>query len=160
MRVLWGTSTFLLSHLARELLHTETAKLLARICCSVLCNFRKRKHRQGLTTPRSSVTSNACQRDTRTSTWTIGIHARTTQETKVASLPSAYLVPLLSRKHSTHAHIRLESVFFAASLECFTITQQPALLWFFVLTIVATMFQHYSLFGARRPQQSSREVGM
>ncbi|CAE7941780.1 unnamed protein product [Symbiodinium necroappetens] len=56
--------------------------------------------------------------------------------------------------------VQLETAFFAASLEIFAITQHPALLCFFVLAIVATMFQHYTLFGAGRPQPSSREVGM
>ena len=56
--------------------------------------------------------------------------------------------------------VELETSFAAASLESFTISQHPAFLCSFVLTVVAAMFQHYMLFGAGWKQKSSREVGM
>ncbi|CAE6949748.1 unnamed protein product [Symbiodinium sp. CCMP2592] len=56
--------------------------------------------------------------------------------------------------------VQFENGFVAASLESFVLSQHPAFLGFFLLAIVAAMFQHYMLFGSRWRQTSSREIGM
>ncbi|CAE7555344.1 unnamed protein product [Symbiodinium natans] len=60
----------------------------------------------------------------------------------------------------TFSVVQLECSFAAGSLEGFIITQHPAFLGFFVLAVIAAMFQHYMLFCAGWPRQSSREIGM
>jgi len=59
----------------------------------------------------------------------------------------------------TFSVMQLECSVTAASLESFVISQHPAFLVFYVLAVVAAMFQHYMLFGTGQ-QKSSREVGM
>ncbi|CAE6972223.1 unnamed protein product [Symbiodinium sp. CCMP2456] len=60
----------------------------------------------------------------------------------------------------TFSIVQLENSAAAALLDSFIILQHPAFLCFFVLAVVAAMFQHYMLFGSGWQRKSSREVGM
>ncbi|CAE6949707.1 unnamed protein product [Symbiodinium sp. CCMP2592] len=55
--------------------------------------------------------------------------------------------------------VQLECSTAAALLDSFIIARQPIWLCFFVLAVLAAIFQHYMLFGAGWQQKSSREVG-
>ncbi|CAE7870262.1 unnamed protein product [Symbiodinium necroappetens] len=56
--------------------------------------------------------------------------------------------------------VQLENAFASASLETFAFTRHPAFLCFFLLAVVAAMFQHFLLFGAGSRQNSNREMRM
>ncbi|CAE6918919.1 unnamed protein product [Symbiodinium sp. CCMP2456] len=56
--------------------------------------------------------------------------------------------------------VQLENAFASASLETFAFTRHPAFLCFFLLAVVAAMFQHYVLFGAGSRPKSNREMRM